>query len=114
MLEIKLTADARQKHQIGIPTLGSTFDLSLYFISQQNGWFITELKFEEIKIKNLRICNNLQILYQYRFILPFGLACISVDDREPMFIQDFFQKKSKLMLLDSTEVEEYTDSIYGT
>lgn len=113
MLEIKITADPKQKHQVAIPSVGSTFDLSVYFSSMQYGWFISELLYDDYRINNLRICNSLQILFQYRTLLPFGIACISVDDREPMFLQDFIEKKSQLMLLDSSEVEEYTNSVYA-
>lgn len=113
MLTIKLNSEPRQKHQISIPELGTTFDLSLYFTSQQRGWFIMYLDYAGYIIRNIRICNSIQLLSQYSRIIPFGLACISIEDREPSFLEDFVEKKSALLLLTKSEITDYQNYLNG-
>lgn len=111
MYKIKITNDSLQKHTIIIPELGTSFKVEIYFVPMQYGWFIKELTYNDFTIRNIRITNNLQLLHQWRNRLPFGLSCISKEDREPMFQNDFSEDHSILRLVDSSEVIEYTGDL---
>lgn len=83
--------------------------MTLYFISLQLGWFITELVYGEFVLTGLRITNSPNMLYQFRNQIPFGLACISSQNREPSQQQDFSSNASKLYILTAAEVAAYTE-----
>ena len=87
---------------------GNPMNMSLYFVPQQFGWFIPSLTYQTFTLNGLRVCNNPNMLYQWRNILPFGLACFSTQSREPSQQNDFISGASNLYLLDSSEVEELT------
>ena len=108
----QITRDSLQKQNL-ILADGTTLVITLYFMPQQLGWFIRELTYGTVKIQGMRICNNLNILNQFKNKLPFGLACIRKNDREPTQIDDFLSGNSILYILSSDEVEEYTRFLSG-
>lgn len=104
----KITSDTSQTQQIIIPN-GDPVQLTIYFRPMQYGWFITELTWKNFTLNGLRICNSPNLLYQWKNVLPFGLACFSTDNREPTQQQDFLSKASQLYILSPEEVVEYTE-----
>lgn len=88
---------------------GTIFKMELYYIDMQLGWFINSLEYEGILIKGKRICNSPNILHQFKNILPFGIACLTVENREPTLIEDFSSGASQLLILTEEETEQYQD-----
>lgn len=107
-----LTGDSRQSQTLVLPD-GSLIQLSIYFVPMQLGWFITNLTYQGFILNNLRISNNPDMLYQWRNVLPFGLACFSTSDREPSQQLDFLSGASALYVLTSDEVDFYTELLSG-
>lgn len=107
----QITQDPLQTHTIVLPDSGKTFNMTLYFMQMQFGWVIRELIFEDFILRNFRVFNSLNMLHQFRNQIPFGLSCISTEDREPMFIQDFSSGQSLLRVLTAEEIDEYTEYI---
>lgn len=107
MYEIKqITDEPRQKRTMFLPD-GSPIGMTIYFVSMQQGWFITELTYGDFTLNGLRISNQPNMLFQWRNLLPFGLACFSKADREPSLPQDFSSGASKLYILTQAEVDDY-------
>lgn len=79
----------------------------------QYGWFITELLYPDFTLRGLRITNSPNMLYQWRNLIPFGLACFSAGNREPSLQDDFVSGASKLYILSEEEVAEYTEYLKG-
>lgn len=104
----QVTNDTRQRQTVPLDD-GSTFEIAIYFMPMQYGWFIEELIYGDFKITCMRIVNSPNILHQFKNQLPFGLACISNEDREPALQDDFSSGASSLFVLSSTEVKEYED-----
>lgn len=89
---------------------GSTFTFTMYFVSMQAGWFITELTYgTTFTLRGLRITNSVNMLNQWRNIIPFGLGCISTANREPSLLQDFSSQASKLYVLTQAECQQYAE-----
>lgn len=111
MLKInEINSNPKQRRKVLLPT-GESFTLFIEFLPQQYGWFIRDFVFEEIEIHNVRISNNLNILRQYKNIIPFGLACVSIDDREPSLLEDFSSGHSNLLIVTKNEISEYEEYI---
>jgi hypothetical protein len=106
----KITSDPLQQQAIVLAD-GTSFSMTMYFIPLQQGWFFTEIVYGTFVLNGLRICNNPNMLYQFKNILPFGIACFSKENREPSLQQDFSSGNSQLYLLTEAEVQEYTDYI---
>jgi len=87
--------------------------MTIYFVPMQYGWFITNLVYGDFVLNSLRITNNPNMLYQWKNIIPFGLACFSKSDREPSFAEDFSSGASKLYLLSTDEVVELSEMLGG-
>lgn len=88
---------------------GTAIDLEIYFRSLQAGWFINSLTYGDFVLQGLRITNSPNMLHQFKNQIPFGLACFSTANREPSLSEDFSSGASKLYVLTSAEVTEYTE-----
>lgn len=108
MYIIDVSNDAYQTQTLVLDD-GTEVELALYFIPLQRMWVFESITHEDTVINSTTISNNLNILHQYKNQIPFGIACKSDDDREPMFIDDFQEGKSRLYLLTSEEVQQYAE-----
>ncbi len=108
----QITQDPLQSQSVILPD-GTTIEMNLYFIQQQQGWFFNSLSYGDFLINGMRICNSPNMMQQYRNLIPFGIACYSTNDREPSLIGDFSSGSSVLYILTATEVASYTAFLNG-
>lgn len=109
MLKInQVTSDSLQKQTLILPD-GTPLIFTLYYQPQQLGWYIKELTYGTLTVRSMRVCNNFNMLHKFKNKIPFGMACISEANREPMFIDDFSSGKSILYILTAAEVQQYTE-----
>jgi len=89
---------------------GTSFTYTLYFVPMQQGWFFTEITYgDSFTLRNIRVTNSVNMLNQWRNIIPFGIGCISTANREPSLQQDFSSGASKLYLLTQLECQQYAE-----
>lgn len=113
MLKInQITADAKQKHTLVLDD-GSNLILRLYFSDLQQSWFIEELSYEDITINCMRIGCSFNLLNQFKNKLPFGLACLAKNQREPTLQEDFLSGNAELFILTEEEVQQYSEFLSG-
>jgi hypothetical protein len=86
---------------------GNVLNIKLYFRSMQQGWFISNLTYDDLIINELRITVSPNMLNQFRNQIPFGLGCFTSQSREPSLLEDFSSGNFKLYILDTVEVNEY-------
>ncbi len=104
----QLTSDPLQTMTLILPN-GNPCNLTIYFIERQVGWFITNLTYGTFQLNGVRICNSPNMLYQWKNLLQFGLACYSSQNREPSQLQDFSSGSSILYILNQSETEQVTE-----
>ena len=92
---------------------GTVLYLTIYFRAIQQGWFITKLTWQTFSLYNLRITNNVNMLLAWKNVLPFGLACVTKDGREPSLLQDFSSGASTLYVLETADVESLDNILAG-
>ncbi len=108
MLTIQqVTSSPLQQQSVILPD-GSTLTYTLAFVPLQYGWFFRSLTWGSWQQGSLRVVNSPNLLYQWRNLLPFGLACYSTANREPTQQQDFSSGASVLYILTAAEVAAYT------
>lgn len=108
----QVTANPSQMQRV-ILSDGSTFTITIVFKPMQLGWFISDLTYGDFNLKGVRIVTSPNILYQYKNVLPFGIACYTSENREPQLQQDFSSGNSKLYLLDEDDVAEIAELFSG-
>lgn len=113
MLQIqRITNDPLQTQTIVLPD-GTSFAMTMYFVPMQYGWFFTNITYGSFILNGLRISNNPNMLYQFQNQIPFGLACFSQANREPMLQDDFISGASNLYILTQAECQAYAAYIQG-
>lgn len=105
----QITADAQQNMRLLHPVLGKPISLTLEYRSNQYGWYITSLTYDDksFAIGTIRIVAHPNLLHQWKNILPFGLACYTTNNREPSQRGDFVNGDAELFVLDASEVAAY-------
>src|SRR5580698_11463548 len=101
-----LTSAPLQTQSITLPD-STIVTITLYFVPLQTGWFLTNLTYNSFVLNGLRICNSPNMLLQFQNQIPFGMACYSTNNIEPMQQEDFLSGASQLYILDQTEVREF-------
>lgn len=104
----QLTNDPLQELNITLED-GSTFVLTVYFMANQYSWTIQKLTYGTFEINNVLITNNPNILFPWKNLIPFGIACFSESRREPSLIDDFSSEASSLYVLNQAEVDAYVE-----
>ena len=111
MLEITgITTDYRQQFNITIKNYGYA-QMTLQYKPNQLAWFF-DLTWQNFAITNQQLTMSPNILRQYRKILPFGIACVSSANIDPIVIEAFVVE-TKLYLLDASDVLSVESSVYG-
>lgn len=105
-----LTNDPLQQTKITLPN-GNPCTITLNFVERQIGWYITNLSYPagNFTLNGFRIVNSPNMLYQWSNLIPFGLACVPNQDREPTQINDFMSGACSLYVLDQSEVDAVTE-----
>lgn len=106
-----ITAFPKQKQTVILPN-GNKAQLYLEYSDQQLGWFL-DLTYGSFQLKSKRIVNVPNILHQFSNILPFGIGCFQDDGQDPTLLQDFSSGRSKLYILDQSEVLEFERYLNG-
>lgn len=107
MKQINVTSDPLQRQSVILPN-GQALNLTVYYRPIQQGWFLNQVSYSSVLVLNtLRITNQVNMLRQWKNLVPFGIGCFSTGNREPTLVQDFSSGQSRLMLLDEAEVEFY-------
>jgi hypothetical protein len=101
-----LTADANQSQNLILPD-GSSAPLTLTYMDNQQGWFISLSYPGWSGCTNRRLVVNPNMLRAFRSIIPFGLALSTTDGYEPIFITDFISGRASLFLLNADDVQNY-------
>lgn len=103
MTKIEGISDAaNQFFTLALPN-GETFELTLWFSPQQTGWFCA-VSYNDFTVNAIRVTTNPNILAQFAHLLPFGIACFTNQDQEPLFQEDFTANNAALCLLDQTDL----------
>lgn len=98
----QITADPNQSTTVLLDN-GKKLILKLLFKPNQIGWFLS-LTYEDVTINTIRITTSPNFLYQFKNIIPFGLACFVTGNEEPTFLEDFESGRAQLFVLSEDEI----------
>lgn len=101
----QITSDAYQTQTLILPS-GTPVTIVFYFMPQQYAWTIQSLTYGSFTLQGIKIVNSLNVLHQWRNQLPFGIACMSSNNRDPSQLQDFSSGACALYVLSQAEVAQ--------
>lgn len=83
---------------------GSILVLTLRYLENIRRWML-DVSHPLFNISGMNLCNHYNLLRPWRNKIPFGLACISVDGIDPVYVTDFSLGRVSLFVLSSSEVQ---------
>lgn len=84
---------------------GQNLDFTIWYSYNQQGWFYSFIYNQNgYAVNNRRMVTSINMLRGLRYVIPFGLACVSVDKYEPVFIEDFQSGRISLYTLNENDV----------
>lgn len=107
----EISNDPKQKFEV-VTEDNQSFELILEYSDQQAGWFYS-ITFGDLVINGSRVVTGLNILRNYRNILPFGISIVTDNLSEPIFIDDFSTQRVLFFLLTEEEVEQVETQFYN-
>lgn len=108
----QITSAPLQQMTLVLPD-GTSMSMTLYFAPMQYAWVITNLTYNTFILNGLRVTTSPNMLNQFINQIPFGLACFTVNNREPMLQQDFSSGNSQLFILSQAECQQYETLLNG-
>ena len=90
---------------------GSLVKFTFEFKPNQLGWFLG-FEYEDTNYQNIRLVTSYNLLRAYKNYLPFGLRCDTLDNEEPMDLNDFASGYATLYLLTPADVEAIEGNYY--
>ena len=108
----QITNDASQQLTLtGIPGLQIGFGLQYYPRSQR---WQASITYNNFTLDTIAVVSSLNILRQWRNVIPFGICCISADGLDPYQINDFANGNANLYLLDAADLATIEAEWYGS
>lgn len=92
---------------------GSTVQMQLNYIPAQQGWFYS-LTYGTFIANFMRVVNSPNMIRKYRNIIPFGLACTTIDGYEIINQSDFISGRASMFVLNPSDVTEVETMITQT
>lgn len=84
---------------------GDQIEITLYYRPAIQ-WWTMDISCNSFELNGYRIYNSLNMLDQFKNIIPFGLACLVSDGGEPFLINDFSTARCQLCVLTPSEIAE--------
>lgn len=110
----KLTTLSNEPNQQISITLNDTDRVVLTFEYRPNqlGWFFS-FEYNEQLYQNIRLTTAYNILRAYRNWLPFGLRCDTLDNEEPIDLNDFATGYATIYLIPQKELSVIEGAYYA-
>ena len=91
---------------------GSTVSMSLQYMPTIQRWAVG-FTYGDFSAQGMNLCIHPNLLRSWRHIIPFGIACNTIDGADPLYIDDFASGRAALYLLTQAEVAEFETDIIG-
>lgn len=109
-----ISDDSSQKISISLDD-GTVVVLTLNYRPAIQRWTVDVVRTDssEFEVNGLMICVHPNLLRQWRNLIPFGLACTTIDGVDPIDINDFVSGRATLYILGSDNVTAIESAIMG-
>lgn len=91
---------------------GTTVTMDLQYMPVIQRWGIG-FTYGTFSVQGMNLCIHPNLLRGWRHIVPFGIACLTIDGADPLYIEDFASGRASLYLLTQQEVADFETDIIG-
>ena len=107
MKQITALTDSPIQSLIIVDELGNNFNLNLRWQDLTSSWYYDLIYSDSnFSLMGCKLVTNLNLLKQWKNILPFGLACLSSDGQDPFSQEDFANNRINLFTLTPTDLSD--------
>lgn len=106
-----ISDDARQSVTL-VLTDGSTVTMALQYMPAIQRWE-AGFTYGTFSVQGVNLCIHPNLLRGWRNLIPFGIACNTIDGADPLYIEDFASARAALYLLTEEEVADFETEIIG-
>ena len=106
-----IRATGQQKLQTSSDN-GDVINITLYFNPASQIWKM-DIVCGDFELNGQRVYNFLNLLSQYKNIIPFGIGVIVSGGGEPFLVNDFSSGRVQMTILTTAEVTEIEDFYKG-
>lgn len=106
-----ITNDPIQKFTVNTKD-GKKLVLKLRYLPTQNAWFLDiDYNNGSFVLFGTKVVSSYNLLLQYEYLVPFGIAVLTENQSEPYFLDDFITERSTMYILeeksDFEAIKEY-------
>ena len=112
MLKVSdITNDPSQKFTVNLND-GKKLVLQLRYLPTQNSWYL-DIDYDNgsFILLGTKVVSSYNLLLQYEFLIPIGIAVLTENQSEPYFLDDFVTGRSTMLILedksDFEQIKEY-------
>lgn len=91
---------------------GSIVTMELIYQGATERW-IMNISYGDFEDDGIGVCCYPNLLRQWKEILPFGIACVTADQTDPFDINDFATGRAIIYLLDSADIIQIENTVFG-
>ncbi len=100
----KITNDASQQLILtGIP--GIQITMTMRFMPRIQQW-MAGFSYGTFSAQGIPVLGNLNILRQWKNVIPFGISCVCKNGLDPYTVDDFANNAADLFLLNSDDIAQ--------
>ncbi len=105
-----ISNEAKQKHTILLAEDSSRIILELTYKPDVIGWFL-DVTYDKLNfsVRGLRVVTTINLLNQWRNVLPFGILVSCKDAQDPLLLDDFLVKRAQIGIISKEEVGQLLD-----
>ena len=107
----KLTSSANQRYNV-ITENCVSFVLTLEYHPRTYAW-VASIQYGDLQIDGFTLVVSPNILRQFLNNVPFGLAVVSTDDLDPLYIDDFSTQRVTVFVLSAAEVNLIESEVFS-
>lgn len=106
-----ITNQPRQQFRVPLDT-GEQVEMSLYYLPTQYGWYY-DFTYKDYTSNGNKVVLSPNSIRNLRNILPFGIAFISQGVVEPYSLDDFYNERIIMFILNSEEVAQIEEELFN-
>lgn len=106
-----LTNFADQLTTLQLPD-GSNATVEVIYNGATERWTMN-VTYGTFAVNGINMCCYPNLLRQWQNVLPFGIACVTADQTDPVDINDFYTGRVSLYLLTQADIASINTTVFG-
>ncbi len=91
---------------------GQRITMNLRYLPSQKLWSM-DVQYLDFILQGILVMASPNMLQNYKNIIPFGIACSTVNGLDPYYIDDFTAQRASLFLLSAADVSAIEEAYFG-